>query len=176
MKKSVSTLASVVILVAAPVPGQQASKPATQDDGALVITRRGAQIARQGEAANFTGSVRVEQAFQAKEPARASGAVVTFEPGARTAWHSHPLGQTLIVTSGVGRVQRWGDPVEEIRPGDIVWTPPGQKHWHGASPTERMAHIAIGERLDGKSVEWMEKVTDDQYNASPRPRPAGAMR
>ena len=176
MRQSAARVASVVILAAAPLQGQQAggAKPATPDDGALVITRSESQSSRQGEAANFTGSVRVDQAFQAKAPARASGAIVTFEPGARTAWHTHPLGQTLIVTSGGGRVQRWGDPVEEIRPGDIVWTPPGQKHWHGASPTERMAHIAIGERLDGKSVDWMEKVTDDQYKASPRPRPAAA--
>ena len=99
---------------------------------------------------------------------------MTFEPGARTDWHTHPLGQTLIVTSGVGRVQRWGDPVDEIRPGDVVWTPAGQKHWHGASPTTGMTHIAIGERLDGKSVEWMEKVTDEQYGAPVRPRPAAA--
>ncbi len=177
MRQSAARVASVVILAAAPLQGQQpggVAKPATPDDGALVITRSESQSSRQGEAANFTGSVRVDQAFQAKAPARASGAIVTFEPGARTAWHTHPLGQTLIVTSGVGRVQRWGDSVEEIRPGDIVWTPPGQKHWHGASPTERMAHIAIGERLDGKSVDWMEKVTDEQYNASPRPRPAAA--
>ena len=102
------------------------------------------------------------------------GARVTFEPGARTAWHSHPLGQTLIVTSGVGRVQRWGDPVDEIRPGDLVWIPAGQKHWHGASPTTGMTHIAIVELLDGKSADWMEKVTDEQYGAPLRPRPAAA--
>ena len=102
------------------------------------------------------------------------GARVTFEPGARTAWHSHPLGQTLVVTSGVGRVQRWGDPVEEIRPGDLVWIPAGQKHWHGASPTTAMTHVAIVETLDGKSSDWMEKVTDEQYGAPLRPRPAAA--
>ena len=118
--------------------------------------------------------MRVDQPFQAREPGRASGAVVTFEPGARTAWHTHPLGQTLIVTSGVGRVQRWGDPVDEIRAGDVVWIPPAQKHWHGASPTTSMTHIAIVERLDGKSVDWMEKVTDEQYGAPVRPRPAAA--
>lgn len=99
---------------------------------------------------------------------------MTFEPGARTAWHSHPLGQTLIVTSGVGHVQRWGDPVDEIRPGDVVWIPPGQKHWHGASPTMGMSHIAISERLDGKTVVWMEQVTDEQYGAPLRPGPAAA--
>ena len=118
--------------------------------------------------------MRVDQQFQASAPGRASGARVTFEPGARTAWHSHPLGQTLIVTSGVGRVQRWGDPVDEIRPGDVVWIPAGQKHWHGASPTTAMSHIAIVEQLDGKSVDWMEKVTDEQYGAALRPRPAAA--
>ena len=116
--------------------------------------------------------MRVDQQFQASAPGRASGGRVTFEPGARTAWHSHPLGQTLIVTSGVGRVQRWGDPVDEIRPGDVVWIPPGQKHWHGASPATAMSHIAIAEQLDGKSAEWMEKVTDEQYGAALRPRPA----
>ena len=141
---------------------------------AIVVTRSEAQSPRQGPAENFTGSVRVEQQFQASAPGRASGARVTFEPGARTAWHSHPLGQTLLVTSGVGRVQRWGDPVDEIRPGDVVWIPAGQKHWHGASPTTAMSHIAIGESLDGKSVDWMEQVTDEQYGAALRPRPAAA--
>ena len=141
---------------------------------AIVVTRSEAQTSRQGPAENFTGSVRVDQQFQASAPGRASGARVTFEPGARTAWHSHPLGQTLLVTSGVGRVQRWGDPVDEIRPGDVVWIPPGQKHWHGASPTTSLSHIAIAERLDGKSVDWMEKVTDEQYGAPLRPRPAAA--
>jgi len=142
------------------------------EDKAIVVTRSEDRASRQGTAENFTGSVRVDQQFQAGAPGRASGARVTFEPGARTAWHSHPLGQTLIVTSGVGRVQRWGDPVDEIRPGDVVSIPPGQKHWHGASPTTGMSHIAIAEQLDGKSVDWMEKVTDEQYAAPLRPRPA----
>jgi 4-carboxymuconolactone decarboxylase len=141
---------------------------------AIVVTRREAQNSRQGAAENFTGSVRVDQPFQASAPGRASGARVTFEPAARTAWHSHPLGQTLLVTSGVGRVQRWGDPVDEIRLGDVVWIPPGQKHWHGASPTTGMSHIAISEQLDGKVVDWMEQVTDEQYGAAVRPRPAAA--
>jgi 4-carboxymuconolactone decarboxylase len=109
--------------------------------------------------------VRVDPLFQANAPARTSGSLVTFEPGARTAWHTHPLGQILIVTAGTGRVQRWGDSVEEIRKGDVVWIPPGQKHWHGAAPNSSMAHIAIVEQLDGKSVEWMEKVSDAQYGA-----------
>ena len=147
---------------------------AASEEKAIVVTRSEAQTSRQGPAENFTGSVRVDQQFQASAPGRVSGARVTFEPGARTAWHSHPLGQTLIVTSGVGRVQRWGDPVDEIRPGDVVWIPAGQKHWHGASPTTGMSHIAIVEQLDGKSVDWMEKVTDEQYGAPVRPRPAAA--
>lgn len=107
----------------------------------------------------------MDDRFSGTAPARIGGATVTFEPGARTAWHSHPLGQTLIVTAGVGRVQQWGGPVQEIRPGDTVWIPPGVKHWHGASTTVGMSHIAFSEALDGKTVEWMEKVTDDQYNA-----------
>jgi 4-carboxymuconolactone decarboxylase len=140
----------------------------------IVVTRAQAQAPRPGPAENFTGSVHVDQPFQAAAPGRASGARVTFEPGARTAWHRHPLGQTLIVTSGVGRVQRWGDPIDEIRPGDVVWIPPGQKHWHGASPATAMSHIAIGEQLDGKSADWMEKVTDEQYDGPVRPAPSPA--
>jgi 4-carboxymuconolactone decarboxylase len=169
MKQPAVVLVSLVVS-AAPVHGQQA---ATGDE-AVVVTHGGAQASRPGPAENFTGSVRVDQPFQATAPGRVAGARVAFEPGARTAWHSHPLGQTLIVTSGVGRVQRWGDPVDEIRPGDVVWIPAGQKHWHGASPTTGMTHIAIVERLDGKSVDWMEKVTDEQYGAPLRPRPAPA--
>ena len=127
------------------------------------ITRSGTQPSQKGPAEWFIGLVRVDPLFQASDPSRASGASVTFEPGARSAWHTHPLGQVLIVTSGVGRVQQQGGPVEEIRAGDVVWTPPGVKHWHGASPTTAMTHIAIQEALDGKVVEWMEKVTDAQY-------------
>ena len=108
--------------------------------------------------------MRIDPLFQARDPARAAGASVTFEPGARTAWHTHPLGQTLIVVFGTGRVQRWGGPIEEIRPGDVIWFSPGEKHWHGASPTTAMTHIAIQEQLDGKAVEWMEKVSDEQYH------------
>ncbi len=134
--------------------------------GAIQIMRSGSRPSRQAPTENFTGSVRVDRLFQAEPPARASGSLVTFEPGARTAWHTHPLGQILIVTAGVGRVQRWGDPVEEIRQGDVVWIPPGQKHWHGAAPNSSMAHIGIVEALDGKTVDWMEKVTDAQYNTS----------
>jgi len=127
------------------------------------IKRSGSRPSSKGPDAWFTGNVRVDPLFQAGEPARVSGGHVTFEPGARSAWHTHPLGQTLIVTSGVGRVQRWGDPVEEIRPGDVVWFEPQEKHWHGASPTVAMTHIAIQEALNGKVVDWMEKVSDENY-------------
>jgi quercetin dioxygenase-like cupin family protein len=129
----------------------------------MEIKRSGSQASSKGPAGWFTGPVRVDPLFRAKDPARTSGASVTFEPGARTVWHSHPLGQTLIVTSGSGRVQRWGGPIGEIRPGDVVSIAPGEKHWHGAAPTTAMTHIAIQEQLDGKVVEWMEEVSDEQY-------------
>jgi len=134
---------------------------------------RRSQPSLQAPAENFTGSVRVDPLFPANAPARASGALITFEPGARTAWHAHPLGQILIVTAGTGRVQRWGDPIEEIHQGDVVWIPPGQKHWHGAAPNSSMAHIGIVEQLDGKTVDWMEKVSDAQYSAPIRVQAAG---
>ncbi|HSI06937.1 MAG TPA: cupin domain-containing protein, partial [Rariglobus sp.] len=124
----------------------------------MKITRAGSQPSTKGPGDWFSGTVRIDPLFQASAPARVAGASVTFEPGARTAWHTHPLGQTLIVTSGCGRVQREGGPIEEIRPGDVVWFPPGEKHWHGASPATAMTHIAIQEALDGKVVDWMEKV------------------
>jgi len=127
------------------------------------ILRNGSQPSKQGPAEWFTGTVRIDPLFQPQAPARASGASVTFEPGARTHWHTHPLGQTLIVTAGCGRARRWGGPIEEIRPGDVVWFPPGEKHWHGAAPTTSMTHVAIAEQLDGKVVDWMEPVTDQQY-------------
>jgi quercetin dioxygenase-like cupin family protein len=132
-----------------------------EDD--MEIKRAGSQPSTKGPAEWFTGTVRIDPLFEAVLPARAGGSSVTFEPGARTAWHTHPLGQTLIVTAGSGRVQRWGDPVEEIRPGDVVWIPPGEKHWHGAAPTTAMTHIAIHEKLDGKVVDWLEHVTSAQY-------------
>jgi quercetin dioxygenase-like cupin family protein len=131
--------------------------------GTMQITRAGSQASRKGPAEWFTGAVRIDPLFQAPEPARIGGASVSFEPGARTAWHTHPLGQTLIVTAGLGWVQREGGPVEEVRPGDIVWFPPNLKHWHGATPTTAMTHIAIQESLDGKAVEWLEHVSDEQY-------------
>jgi quercetin dioxygenase-like cupin family protein len=127
------------------------------------IKRLGSQPSTKGPAEWFTGTVRIDPLFESPEPARARGASVTFEPGARTNWHTHPLGQTLIVSQGLGWVQRWGGPVEEIRPGDVVWFSPGEKHWHGATRTTAMTHIALQEALDGKFVEWMEPVNDEQY-------------
>jgi len=129
------------------------------------IKRSGSQPSGKGPAEYFTGTVRIDPLFEAPAPARVFGASVTFEPGARTAWHTHPLGQTLIVTSGLGWVQQSGGPKEEIRPGDVIWFPPGEKHWHGAAATSAMTHIAIVEQLNGKSADWMEKVSDDQYGA-----------
>ena len=130
------------------------------------VIRSGSQPSVKGPADYFTGTVRIDAPFKGSGDARVGGATVTFEPGARTAWHTHPLGQTLLVVSGLGRVQREGGPTEEIRPGDIVWFSPGEKHWHGASPGCAMSHIAIAEALDGKSVDWMEKVTDAQYGTA----------
>ena len=127
------------------------------------IKRSGSQPSSKGPAEWFTGTVRIDPLFAAPDPAHVSGASVTFEPSARTAWHRHPLGQTLIVTGGGGLAQRWGGPIEAIRPGDVIWIPPGEKHWHGATATTAMTHIAIQERLDGKTVDWMEKVSDEQY-------------
>ena len=127
------------------------------------IKRNGSQPSGKGSAEWFTGNVRVEPMHQAPAPARVSISNVTFEPGARTAWHSHPLGQTLIVTAGSGRAQSWGKPVENIQPGDAVWFQPGEKHWHGAAPTTGMTHISIVEQLDGKSADWMEHVSDEEY-------------
>ena len=132
----------------------------------MEIKRSGSQTSSKGPAEWFTGTVRIDSLFEAPEPARARGASVTFEPGARTAWHTHPLGQTLIVTFGVGLAQSWGGPTEEIRPGDVVWFAPGEKHWHGATPTTGMTHIAIQEARNGKPVDWMEHVTDEQYRRS----------
>ncbi len=131
----------------------------------MEIKRNGSQLSRKGPADWFTGVVRIDTPFQASEPARVGGAIVTLEPGARTAWHTHPLGQTLIVTSGRGWVQREDGPIEEIRPGDVVWFSPGEKHWHGATATTAMTHIAIVEQVDGKSADWMENVSDKQYRA-----------
>jgi 4-carboxymuconolactone decarboxylase len=136
-----------------------------QDSQAIKIVRNGSQASRSGPAEYFTGSVRIEPLFEATDPSRASGASVTFAPAARTAWHSHALGQILVVTGGVGRVQRWDDPIEEIRTGDVVWIPPGQKHWHGASPNNSMSHIGIVESPGGERTTWLEHVSDEQFGA-----------
>lgn len=129
----------------------------------MEIKKSGSQPSGKGSSEYFTGTVRIDPLFQAPEPARVGEASVTFEPGARTAWHSHPLGQTLLVTAGCGRAQRWGGPIEEIRPGDVIWFAPGEKHWHGATPTTAMTHIAIQEQLDGRAADWMEQVSNIQY-------------
>lgn len=134
----------------------------------MEIKRVGSQPSTKGPSDYFTGTVRIDPLVQAPAPARVAAAAVTFEPGARTAWHTHPLGQTLIVTAGLGRVQRWDGQIEEIRPGDVVWFAPGEKHWHGASPTTALTHTAIQEQLDGKAVEWLEQVSDEQYGAEQR--------
>ncbi len=132
----------------------------------MTIVQSGSRPSTKGQAEYFTGAVRIDPLFEAPAPARVFAATVTFEPGARTAWHTHPLGQTLIVTSGRGWVQRWGGPVEEVRPGDVVWFPPGEKHWHGATATNGMSHVAIAEKLDGKTADWLEQVSDEQYRAA----------
>ena len=167
MRRS-SWRAVVVILVFAAVSavhatitsGRTRQAPNSRD---IAISRSETRPHSQGSAENFTGSVRIQSLFDAREPSRANGASVTFEPGARTAWHTHPLGQTLIVTAGAGRVARWGEPARPIAPGDVIWIPPGQKHWHGASPSTALTHIAIQEHEGGKAVEWLEHVTDEQY-------------
>src|SRR3954452_13018666 len=140
-----------------------AAPSTTMQEEKMDIARVGSQPSSKGPADWFSGTVRIDPLFQAKAPARAAGASVTFEPGARTAWHTHPLGQTLIITVGFGWVQQEGGPVEEVRPGDVIWFPPGVRHWHGASPTTALTHIAIQEQLDGKMVDWLEKVSDEQY-------------
>ncbi|MGQ2918192.1 (R)-mandelonitrile lyase [Rhizobium oryzihabitans] len=134
-----------------------------EPDRAVTVTRFSNEATTAGSPDYFTGSVKVQSRFQTPPPARVGGGFVSFEPAARTAWHTHPLGQTLIVTEGEGRVQHWDGDIQEIRPGDVVWIPPGVKHWHGASPEYGMSHIAVAEALDGKTVEWMEHVTDEQY-------------
>jgi quercetin dioxygenase-like cupin family protein len=132
----------------------------------IEIKRTGSQPSGKEPADWFTGTVRIDPLFEAPDPGRVAGANVTFEPGARTGWHTHPLGQTLIVTAGCGRVRRWDGPVEEIRPGDVIWFAPGEKHWHGAAPTAAMTRIAIHEHQDGKAVDWIEQVSDEQYQAA----------
>lgn len=132
----------------------------------MKIIKNGTQAPLKGPADHFTGDVRVDPLFPPNEFARASGAYVTFEPGSRTAWHSHPLGQTLVVTAGSGFVQKWGEPASEIQPGDVIWIAPGEKHWHGAAPATAMTHISVVEQLEGQAPEWMEKVSDEQYQSA----------
>ncbi len=162
MKASPFPVAAVALFVGAFVCAELCWASEGGSD-ALTVTRAGIHASAKGSPQFFTGAVRVDLLHAAKEPWRASSAYVTFEPGARSAWHTHPLGQTLIVTAGVGRVQRWGGAVETIRPGDVVWIPAGVKHWHGAAPTTGMTHIAITETLNGKNVDWLEQVGDEQY-------------
>jgi 4-carboxymuconolactone decarboxylase len=157
MTRITVSIAALSLLAAASVSGQS-----------LVISRAGSRAVQPAAPQNFTGSVQVETLFEAVDPSHASGGTVTFAAGARTAWHTHPRGQILVITAGVGRVQRWGDPIEEVRAGDVVRIPAGQKHWHGASPTSAMTHLAVTEHQDGTRVEWMEPVSDEQYHAAVR--------
>lgn len=177
MKLIAAALASLSLL--APIAGdgtgtaaaaESAAGPAAavQDTQRVAVTRNGSRPSQRGPAENFTGTVRVDPLFDPNDASRAGSAYVTFEPAARTAWHTHPRGQRLVVTAGVGRVQGWGGPVDEIRPGDVVWIPAGVKHWHGAAPTVAMTHIAIQEAQDGNVVTWLEKVSDEQYGTAPR--------
>jgi quercetin dioxygenase-like cupin family protein len=172
MKWLPATAISLFLLSSASADANEASastgsgaRPAVshEDSQTITITRSGSQPSSKGSAQYFTGSVRIDPLFQAKDPSYTSGAYVTFEPGARSAWHTHPLGQTLIVTAGTGWVQQEGREKQEIKPGDVIWIPPGVKHWHGATATNGMTHIAIQEQLDGKNVEWMEQVSDEQH-------------
>lgn len=153
-----------VLTLYRPALAQQPMKQSTEGKATMNIQRNGSRPSTKGAQDYFSGSVRVEPVFQVGDPMRLNAGSVTFEPGARTAWHTHPLGQTLYVVSGVGRVQAKGGPIREIRPGDVVWIPPGEKHWHGASPTNGMTHVAMQEALDGSYVTWMEHVTDAEYS------------
>jgi quercetin dioxygenase-like cupin family protein len=162
-RRALAATGGLTVTAAGYAAAKADAAPDTRRNRTMDIKRAGSQPSGKGPAEYFTGTVRIDPLFKAPDPARVAGASVTFEPGARTAWHTHPLGQTLLVTSGLGWAQRDGGPVEEIRPGDVVWFPPGEKHWHGATPTTAMTHIAIQEALDGKVVEWLEKVSDQQY-------------
>jgi quercetin dioxygenase-like cupin family protein len=162
-RRTLLVTAGTLLAIQATRRGYAGEQGTATEEARMDVTRIGSQPSAKGPAEWFTGTVRIDPLVQAKAPARAAGASVTFEPGARTAWHTHPLGQTLIVTAGCGWVQQEGSPVEEVRPGDVVWFPPGVRHWHGATPTTAMTHIAIQEGLDGKVVDWLEKVSDEQY-------------
>jgi len=163
MKTVIQQVVGILAIAQACVSG--AAEPIAAPAGGQQITRAGSTPAVVGPDATFTGSVRVDQLWPANPQITASGAYVTFEPGARSAWHTHPAGQRLVVVSGVGRTQEWGKTIQELRAGDVVWCPPGVKHWHGAAPTTAMTHLAVSGSLDGKNVEWMEKVSHDQYTA-----------
>jgi quercetin dioxygenase-like cupin family protein len=163
------TLVPIIALLILSTPATAAESAAKED--AIKIIRAGEQASVFGSQNTFAGRVRIDQAFAGQAPAQLGGALVTFDPGARTAWHTHPLGQILIVTSGIGWVQEWEKPIREVRPGDIIWIPPNIKHWHGASSTVGMSHLAMAEKLDGISVSWMEQVSDDQYLGTPILRP-----
>lgn len=163
MKLLATTIVSFSLLALALAHAGQTQVTSGNDTRTVEIARNGSQPSTKGSAENFTGSVRIDPLFSARDPSRMAGGSVTFEPGARTAWHTHPLGQTLIVTAGSGYVQQWGRPIQEIRPGDVVQIPPRVKHWHGATATTAITHIALQEQLDGKNVDWMEQVSDDQY-------------
>jgi quercetin dioxygenase-like cupin family protein len=160
---TLAVLVTVTATMSSPAPLRDHDTTTTRQEQPVEITRAGSQPSARGPSEWFTGTVRIDPVFPVKDPSRSAGNNVTFEPGARTAWHTHPLGQTLIVLSGRGRVQREGGPIEEIHPGDVVWIPPHTRHWHGASPETAMQHLAIQEYLDGKPVEWLEHVTDAQY-------------
>lgn len=161
MRRYLSPILTCLVIAQPMAAGAQESAAGAD----MQITRAGAQPSAAGPDAFFTGRVRVDPVWSANQHINTSGAHVTFEPGARSAWHTHPAGQQLVIVSGVGRTQQWGTPVQEFRPGDVVWCPPGVKHWHGASPTTGMTHLAVTGTLDGKNVEWMEKVSDEQYTA-----------
>jgi quercetin dioxygenase-like cupin family protein len=167
MKRRTASFVWAALAAAATAAAQAAILPYGQGAGKMEMIRGGSQPATQGPPEYFTGKVTIESQFQRPEPSRLAGAVVSFEPGARSAWHTHPLGQTLIVTAGRGWTQCEGSPIVEFGAGDILWCPPGHKHWHGATPTSAMTHIALQEALGGKVVEWMEKVTDEEYLAGP---------
>ena len=173
MRLLATTVMSIFMLASASAQTNQprpasgsGAPPVASSEGlqTISIMRSGSQPSAKGSVEYFTGVVRIDSRFQRSDPARVGGGIVTFEPGARTAWHTHPLGQTLIVTAGVGLVQQWSGPIQEMKQGDVVWIPPGVKHWHGATATTGMTHIAIAEQLDGKGAQWMEKVSDEQYN------------
>lgn len=178
MKLTAALLATVLFPVLAGAQTRtEAPMTSTAAPSSTVVnlTHREERASFDGSPDNFTGRVRVDMLLKAQPPARASGGSVTFQPGARTAWHTHPLGQSLIVAAGVGRVQFWGGPMREMRPGDVVWIPPNVKHWHGAAPTTSMTHIAIAEELDGKAVDWLEKVSDPQYGGTAQAQAAAGV-